>query len=59
MSAPRIFHLHLADPEQDVCRGIEAETFFEARAKLAQELGVEPGDVRLDPPARMPRPGAP
>ncbi len=29
------------------------ETFHVARAALAQEIGVEPGDIRLHPPARL------
>ena len=29
------------------------ETFHVARALLAQEIGVEPGDIRLHPPARL------
>ena len=47
MSEPRGFRLHLRDKEQDVRRTVKAETFFAARAKLAQELGVDPGEIRL------------
>ena len=50
MSEPRGFRLHLRDKEQDVQRTVKAETFFAARAKLAHELGVDPGEIRLAAP---------
>lgn len=31
---------------------IRGRTFFYARAAAAQRFGVEPGDIRLDPPRR-------
>jgi hypothetical protein len=48
VTARRRFALWIPDEEQDVRRVVEAETFFEARASLARELHVEPGEIRLD-----------
>jgi hypothetical protein len=49
VSQPRDFRLLIRDREQDVRRTVSAETFFEARRLLAEELHVEPGEVVLDP----------
>lgn len=53
MKTENTFHVAIfhRDGTVEVC-AIYGETFFLARARTALADGVEPGDVRIEPPRR-------
>lgn len=53
MKPENAFHVAIHhDGRPPILRTIYGETFFLARARAALAEGVEPGDVRIEPPRR-------
>lgn len=53
MKPEQTFHVAiLHDVRPPILRTIHGDTFFLARARAALADGVEPGDVRIEPPRR-------
>lgn len=52
MKTEQAFYVSIQNDGFVVYRTIYGDTFFQARARAALGEGVEPGDVRIEPPRR-------